>query len=100
MGIAVDVVWLFMALLSFVGISTPSLKAQGEQRRSFLFNIPRDIPDQEVDGILFLTNHVDDGTLSRQIARSGRVVLVDEDVKDAPAPRVFANNETGGALAG
>jgi len=33
-----------MALLSFRGISTPSLKAQGEQRRSFLFNIPRDNP--------------------------------------------------------
>src|SRR5208283_5271355 len=27
------------------GISTPSLKAQGEQRRSSLFNIPRDNPD-------------------------------------------------------
>jgi hypothetical protein len=28
-------------LLSFRGISTPSLPAQGEQRRSFYFNIPR-----------------------------------------------------------
>jgi hypothetical protein len=43
-GIAVDVVCFFMGLLSFRGISTPSLMAQGEQRRSFLFNIPRDIP--------------------------------------------------------
>jgi membrane protein len=33
-----------MALLSFRGISPPSLKAQGEQRRSSFFNIPRDIP--------------------------------------------------------
>src|SRR5271165_6940772 len=33
-----------MALLSYRGISTPSLKAQGEQRRSSLFNIPRDNP--------------------------------------------------------
>src|SRR5271165_7109149 len=33
-----------MALLSFRGISTSSLKAQGEQRRSSLFNIPRDNP--------------------------------------------------------
>jgi D-sedoheptulose 7-phosphate isomerase len=33
-----------MALLSFCGISTPSLPAQGEQRRSPIFNIPRDIP--------------------------------------------------------
>jgi hypothetical protein len=30
-----------MALLSVRGISTPSLPAQGEQRRSFYFNIPR-----------------------------------------------------------
>jgi len=30
-----------MALLSFRGISTPSLPAQGEQRRSAYFNIPR-----------------------------------------------------------
>jgi hypothetical protein len=28
-------------LLSFRGISTPSLPAQGEQRRSSYFNIPR-----------------------------------------------------------
>jgi hypothetical protein len=33
-----------MALLFSRGISTPSLKAQGEQRRSSLFNIPRDNP--------------------------------------------------------
>jgi hypothetical protein len=44
-GKATDVVLtLFMALLSFRGISTPSLPAQGEQRRSFYFNIRRDIP--------------------------------------------------------
>jgi hypothetical protein len=43
-GIAVDVVCFFMALLSSRGISTPSLKAQGEQSRSSLFNIPRDNP--------------------------------------------------------
>src|ERR1035441_7927921 len=41
-GMAVDVVGLFMALLSFRGISTPSLPAQGEQRRSSYFNIDRD----------------------------------------------------------
>jgi len=33
---------LFMALLSFRGFDTPSLPAQGEQRRSFYFNIDRD----------------------------------------------------------
>jgi hypothetical protein len=44
-GIAVDVISLFMALLSSRGISTPSLQAQGEQRRSSYFNIHRDIAD-------------------------------------------------------
>jgi hypothetical protein len=44
-GNAVGVVLiLFMALLSFRGISTPSLPAQGEQRRFFYFNIQRDNP--------------------------------------------------------
>jgi len=33
---------VFMALLSFRGISTPSLSAQGEQRRSTYFNIGRE----------------------------------------------------------
>jgi hypothetical protein len=33
---------VFMALLSFRGFDTPSLPAQGEQRRSTYFNIGRD----------------------------------------------------------
>ena len=44
MPIAVDVICFFMALLSFRGISTPSLPAQGEQRRSSYFNIHRGDP--------------------------------------------------------
>src|ERR1700722_11186747 len=47
-GMAVDVVGLFMALLSFVESSTPSLSAQGEQRRSAFFNIRRDIGPSEL----------------------------------------------------
>ena len=80
------------------GYSMAIFNSRNEMARELVFLSK--IEDHQVDGILFLTNHVDDGTLSRQIARSGRVVLIDEDVKDAPAPRVFANNETGGALAG
>jgi len=38
------VISLFMALLSSRGISTPSLQAQGGQRRSSSFNIERGIP--------------------------------------------------------
>jgi hypothetical protein len=43
-GIAVDVISLFMALLSSRGIDTQSLQARGEQRRSIYFNNDRDIP--------------------------------------------------------
>ncbi|TPV98499.1 MAG: hypothetical protein USCAAHI_02070 [Beijerinckiaceae bacterium] len=42
-----DVISLFMALLSSRGISTPSLQAQGEQRRSSYFNNHRDMPEKE-----------------------------------------------------
>jgi hypothetical protein len=45
----VDVISLFMALLSSRGISTPSLQARGEQRRFFYFNNDRDIP-KEING--------------------------------------------------
>jgi LacI family transcriptional regulator len=79
------------------GYSMAIFNSRNEMARELVFLSK--IEDQQVDGILFMTNHVDDGRLSRQIARSGRVVLVDEDVKGAPAPRVFASNETGGALA-
>src|SRR3989442_12905346 len=51
-GKAVAVVLnLFMALLSFRGISTPSLQAQGEQRRPPYFNIVRDnsFPRAQID---------------------------------------------------
>src|ERR1700674_3909121 len=55
-GIAVVVVNPFMALLSFRGIDTPSLPAQGEQRRPSLFNIRRDnprmMPTRPVEGTM------------------------------------------------
>jgi len=38
-----------MALLSFRGFDTPSLPAQGEQRRFSYFNIDRDIPGLRLD---------------------------------------------------
>ena len=52
-GIAVDVVCFFVALLSFRGISTPSLKAQGEQRRSSLSTFLGTTPHK---GSLFRAN--------------------------------------------
>jgi hypothetical protein len=49
---------VFMALLSFCGFDTPSLPAQGEQRRSTYFNIARDIPrpDRLQDNLIVVVN--------------------------------------------
>lgn len=52
-----------------------------------------------VDGLLFATNHVDDGALADSINKSAGVVLVDEDVPGTYAGKVFADNAQGGALA-
>ncbi|MFC0407065.1 LacI family DNA-binding transcriptional regulator [Roseomonas elaeocarpi] len=51
------------------------------------------------DGLLFVTNHADDGALAQAIGDVGKVVLLDEDVPGVEAPRVFAENYRGGVLA-
>ena len=53
-----------------------------------------------VDGLLFTTNHPDDGSLARAIANSSNVVLIDEDVPGTAIAKVFADNTHGGYLAG
>lgn len=58
------------------------------------------IERNHVDGLIFLTNHADDGRLGAQINRARKVVIADEDVPGARAPRLFADNEMGGRLAG
>jgi LacI family transcriptional regulator len=54
----------------------------------------------QLDGVIFVTNHGDRGTLARAIEATGRVVLVDEDVAGTRVPKVFCDNEQGGWLAG
>ncbi|MFB2551774.1 LacI family DNA-binding transcriptional regulator [Ensifer soli] len=58
------------------------------------------IDRNHVDGLIFVTNHADDGALAALINRSGRVVVVDEDVPGADAPKLFCDNDQGGYLAG
>lgn len=53
-----------------------------------------------VDGLIFITNHPDDGELAALINQTGKVVIVDEDVPDAMVPKLFSDNEQGGYLAG
>ena len=57
------------------------------------------IGDGQLDGALFMTNHTDDGTLRDAINQSGKVVLLDEDVAGAKAPKIFVDNERGGRIA-
>lgn len=57
------------------------------------------IDDAQVDGILLMTNHPDDGALVEKINSCSNVVLVDEDVPGAIAPRLFADNRGGARLA-
>jgi LacI family transcriptional regulator len=66
------------------------------REKSYLSAIHRN----HVDGIIFVTNHPDDGTLAEAINRSGRVVVLDEDVPGTSVPKLFCDNETGGYLAG
>jgi LacI family transcriptional regulator len=54
---------------------------------------------RHLDGLLFLTNHGDDGSLRRAIGRRRDLVLLDEDVPGLDAPRIFVENENGGFIA-
>ncbi|HUC17331.1 MAG TPA: LacI family DNA-binding transcriptional regulator [Acetobacteraceae bacterium] len=53
-----------------------------------------------VDGLIFVTNHPDDGTLRRALNATPGAILIDEDVPGAIVPKVFCDNEEGGFLAG
>lgn len=53
-----------------------------------------------VDGLLFITNHPDNGELASLINQTGKVIIVDEDVPDAMVPKLFCDNDHGGYLAG
>lgn len=52
-----------------------------------------------VDGLLFATNHPDDGTLARAVNEAPGVVLIDEDIEGTAVPKVFSDNDQGGRFA-
>ncbi|MXP64995.1 LacI family DNA-binding transcriptional regulator [Roseomonas sp. M0104] len=54
----------------------------------------------QVDGLIFLTNHHDDGRLAEGIRASRNLVLIDEDVAGTSVPKLFCDNLQGGRLAG
>lgn len=55
---------------------------------------------RHVDGLIFVTNHPDTEDLVERINAARRVVLLDEDVPGAMAPRLMCDNLQGGTLAG
>lgn len=57
------------------------------------------IEDQYVDGLILRTNHADDGQLRAAIEKSGRVVLIDEDIEGTKVPKIFTDNVHGSYLA-
>ncbi|MCX7303984.1 MAG: LacI family DNA-binding transcriptional regulator [Hyphomicrobiales bacterium] len=59
----------------------------------------RRIESAQVDGILFMTNHPGSAEIAETINRARNIVLLDEDVRTAEAPRLYARNHKGGVLA-
>ena len=53
-----------------------------------------------VDGLLLVTSHVDlGGSLRQRLEKCGHVVLLDEDIEGAMAPRIMADNFSGAEMA-
>ena len=57
------------------------------------------LASRHADGLLFLTNHGDDGTLRRAFEVRRNIVLLDEDIRGLDVPKVFVENERGGHMA-
>jgi LacI family transcriptional regulator len=57
------------------------------------------LEERQVDGLLFMTNHPDDGTLRSKIDRCRHVVLLDEDVAGTNVTKLFIENKKGAWLA-
>ncbi|HUN50707.1 MAG TPA: LacI family DNA-binding transcriptional regulator [Candidatus Sulfotelmatobacter sp.] len=59
------------------------------------FDYIRRLDRNHVDGMLFVTNHPDDGRLRAAVAGMPRFVLIDEDIAGADLPGVFSDNAQG-----
>jgi LacI family transcriptional regulator len=55
--------------------------------------------DRHVDGLIMMTNTLDDGTLAELVGKRKNVVLIDEDMAGVQVPRVFVENENGAYMA-
>ena len=69
-------------------------------RRDRELDYIRRLRQNQIDGLLFITNHGDDGSIAAAINSAPGIVLLDEDVAGTVAPKIFAENEQGGWLGG
>ncbi len=59
----------------------------------------RRLTDGHVDGLIMMTNQVDDGTLARLLDGLGNVVLLDEAIAGPAVPKILVENAEGTAMA-
>ncbi|MCX5496778.1 LacI family DNA-binding transcriptional regulator [Kaistia dalseonensis] len=78
-----------------LGVMLCATLNQKERELDYLQRLARN----HVDGLIFVTNRVDDGEVARAINAAKAVVVMDEDVDGTTASKIFADNERGGALA-
>ena len=79
-----------------MGLTLHATLNRRERELSYLQAVRRN----QVDGLIFVTNHPDDTSLASAINASGRVVILDEDVAGTSVPKLFCDNDQGGYLAG
>lgn len=79
-----------------LGLTLHATLNRRERELSYLQAVRRN----QVDGLIFVTNHPDDCSLAAAINASGRVVILDEDVAGTSVPKLFCDNDQGGYLAG
>lgn len=94
----------------FAELADAAEEAASAHGYSLVLCLTRNHPDKEsqfirwldtcqVDGLLFTTNHPDNGLLRKEINRHQRIVLLDEDIPGSMVPKVFADNVQGGRIA-
>ncbi|WP_138472670.1 LacI family DNA-binding transcriptional regulator [Poseidonocella sp. HB161398] len=96
----------------FFAMFVAAVEAEADRRGlSLALHATLNRPDREMsyldkirqghaDGLIFITNHAGNDALAAKISAAGPCVVVDEDVAGAQVPKLFCDNEEGGALAG
>jgi LacI family transcriptional regulator len=78
-----------------IGVVLCATLNRRERELDYLYRLSRN----HIDGLLFVTNHVDDGELAQAVNATPAVVLMDEDVNGSQGYKVFTDNDQGAFLA-